>query len=359
MWTLPLPGAPLASVAGSGPARSALPDGGRGLGAPAGDAHGRPPNGPGPGAAQGAHDHPDSPAARRLGATDTPGSRSGGDTTPTAADTAGVATSKPGQDELRALLVYLNEVPPDSQTGEAQKLHLRLATRLDLLPEFPQGNLRSQYTALGKLLPTRPELGQLVGQFVQDRRAAPATPQDPAPDSVGAAKVAAASRANQAGGSGKSPGKGKGGLDYDTYSVAVMVRWRVNPRDSPETIYPLSPGRLAMVLKKAFRDFRVSYIKDEGQLCHTEDGGWAHVGVRPEAASALERGGGDADKQFTYEWSKANKQPYSGGLLRAHHLEKSNAVLQRLRSGDLMAGPNGVTRTRDRAGAGEEGRKRR
>ena len=114
-----------------------------------------------------------------------------------------------------------------------------------------------------------------------------------------------------------------------------------------------------MVLKKAFGDFRVSYIKDEGQLCHTEDGGWALVGVRPEAASALEGGGGDADKQFTYEWAKANKQPYSGGLLRAHHLEKSNAVLQRIRSGDLMAGPNGVTRTRDRDGAGEEGRKRR
>ena len=226
-------------------------------------------------------------------------------------------------------------------------------------PDFPQSNLRSQYTALGRLLPTRPELGSLVGEFVQDCRAAPSASQTPAPDSQGAAKVAAASRANQAGGGGKSPGKGKGGPDYDTYSVTVMVRWRVNPRDSPEAIYPLSPGRLGMVLKKAFGDFRVSYIKDEGQLCHTEEGGWALVGVRPEAASALEGGGRDADKQFTYEWAKANKQPYSGGMLRAHHMEKSNAVLQRIRSGDLMAGPNGVIRARDRDGAGEEGRKRR
>ena len=114
-----------------------------------------------------------------------------------------------------------------------------------------------------------------------------------------------------------------------------------------------------MVLKKAFGEFRVSYMKDEGQLCHTEDGGWALVGVRPEAASALEGGCGDADKEFTYEWSKANKLPYSGGLLRAHHLEKSNAALHHLRSGDLMAGPNGVTRARDGDGAGEEGRKQR
>ena len=83
------------------------------------------------------------------------------------------------------------------------------------------------------------------------------------------------------------------------------------------------------------------------------------MGVRPEAASALEGGGGDADKQFTYEWAKANKQPYSGGLLRAHHVEKSNAVLQRMRSGDLMAGPKGLIRARDRDGAGDEGRKRR
>ena len=303
-----------------------------------------------------------SPAVRTAGqphAAATPGNRSGGDTTPTATDTAGVASSTPGRDELRALLVYLNEVPPDSQTGEAQKLHLHLATRLDLPPEFPQSNLQNQYTALGRLLPTRPELGQRVGEFVQDRRAASSGSQNPAPDSQGAAKVAAASRATQAGGSGKSPGKGKGGPDYDTYSEAVMVRWHVNPRDSPEAIYPLSPGQLGMVLKKAFGDFRVSYIKDEGQLCHTEDGGWALVGVRPEAASALEGGGGDADKQFTYEWAKANKKPYSGGLFRAHHLEKSNGVLQRIRSGDLMAWPNGVTRMRDRDGAGEEGRKRR
>ena len=271
-----------------------------------------------------------SPAVRTAGRPDavaTPGNRSGGDSTPTATDKAGVSTSTPGRDELRALLVYLNEVPPDSQTGEAQKLHLHLATRLDLPPEFPQNKLQSQYTALGRLLPTRPELGQLVRELVRDRRAAPSGSQTPAPDSQGATKVAAASLANQAGGSGRSPDKGKGGLDYDTYSVAVMVRWRVNLRDCPEAIYPLSPGRLGMVLKKAFGDFRVSYIKDEGQLCHTEDGGWALVGVRPEAASTLEGGGGNADKQFTYEWAKANKQPYSGGMLRAHHMEKSNAVL--------------------------------
>ena len=83
------------------------------------------------------------------------------------------------------------------------------------------------------------------------------------------------------------------------------------------------------------------------------------MGVRPEAASAPEGGGGDAHKQFTYKWSNYNKQRYSGGLLQAHHLEMSDAVLQRLRSGDLMAGPNGVTQTQDRHGAGEEGQKRR
>ena len=255
-------------------------------------------------------------------------------------------------------MVYLNKVPPDSQRAEAQKLHLHLATRLDLPPEFPQSNLRSRYPALGRLLPTRPGLGQLVGEFVQDRRATPSGSQTPALDSQGAAEVVAASPANQAGGGGKSPAKGKGGPDYDTYSVAVMVPWCVNPRDSPEAIYPLSPGRLGMVLKKAFGDFRVSYIKDEGQLCHTEDGGWAPVGARPEPASALEGGGSDADKQFTYDWAKANKQPYSGGILRAHHVEKSKAVLQRIRSGDLMAGPNGVIRAQDHDGAGEDVRKR-
>ena len=246
------------------PARSALPDGGRRTGTPDGVAHERPPDGQGPNAtrrARGLPGGPHSRPTRRCGHPREPlrvghhphRHGCGRDCSPT-----------PGRDELRALLVYLNEVPPDSQTGEAQKLHLHLATRLDLPPEFPQSNLRSQYTALGRLLPTRPELGHLVGEFVRDRRAEPPWSQTPAPDSQGVAKVAAASRANQAGGSGKPPGKGKGGPDYDTYSVAVMVRWRVNPRDSPEAIYPLSPGRLGMVLKKAFGDFRVSYIKDEG-----------------------------------------------------------------------------------------------
>ena len=97
------------------------------------------------------------------------------------------------------------------------------------------------------------------------------------------------------------------------YSVAVMVRWRVSPRDSAETSYPMSTGRLCMVLKKAFGDFRVSYIKDEGQLCPTEDGGWVLVGMRPEAASALERKGGDTDKQFSYEWSRPTNSRTQGG----------------------------------------------
>ena len=211
-------------------------------------------------------------SAGKPGVEVTPRNRSGGDITPTTTGAAGAAAPTPGRDELRALLVYLNEVPPDSQTGEAQKLHLHLATRLDLPPEFPRSNLRAQYTALGRLLPTRPELGHLVGEFVRDRRAEPSGSQTAVPDSQGAAKVAAASRANQAGGSGKSPSRGKGGSDHDTYSVAVMVRWRVNPRDTPEAIYPLSPGRLGMVLKKAFGDFRVSY---KGSLCRRTKGSYA------------------------------------------------------------------------------------
>ena len=83
--------------------------------------------------------------------------------------------------------------------------------------------------------------------------------------------------------------------------MAVMVWWCITPRNSPETIYPMTPGRLGMVLKKAFGDFRVSYIKDEGQLCQTEDGGWALVRMRPETAPVFERNGGDTDTQFSYE----------------------------------------------------------
>ena len=76
-------------------------------------------------------------SAGKPGVEVTPGNRSGGDITPTTTGAAGAAAPTPGRDELRALLVYLNEVPPDSQTGEAQKLHLHLATRLDLPPGVP------------------------------------------------------------------------------------------------------------------------------------------------------------------------------------------------------------------------------
>ena len=111
-----------------------------------------------------------------------------------------------------------------------------------------------------------------------------------------------------------------------------------------------------MVQKKAFGDFRVSYIKDEGQLCNRANGGWAIVGMRPDADNALERNGGDSDKKFNYEWSKAKPEPYARGLLR---VERRGAIAQRLRSGDLLAGPNGVVWARDRDVAGDEVRKRR
>ena len=141
--------------------------------------------------------------------------------------------------------------------------------------------------------------------------------------------------------------------------MAIMVQRQINPRDPREPIFPMFPGHLGMVLKKAFGDFRVSYIKDEGQLCHTEEGVWAIVGMRPESANVLERNRRDFDKHFSYGWSKANRPPYARGLLLAHHLEKSNAIAQRLRSGDLLVGPNGVVGPRDRDGAGDQGRKRR
>ena len=48
-----------------------------------------------------------------------------------------------------------------------------------------------------------------------------------------------------------------------------------------------------------------------------------------------------------------------GGLLRSHHVEKSDAIAQRLLSGELMAGPDGVVRRRDWDGGWDEGRKRR
>ena len=255
------------------------------------------------------------PPAGWPGVANTPGSCSGGDMTLSAAQMAGAVSSTQGQDRLLALLVHRNEGPQDSRMGEAQKLHLHLATGLDLPPEFPKSNLRSQYTALGRLPPARFKLDQLVLQFVPDRPSALAAPQDPAPDSEEPARVAADSRADQARRSGKSPSKGKDGPHYDSYSVAVMFCWHINLHNSPETIYTVTPGRLGMVLKKGFRDFRVSYIKDEGQQYHTKVRGSALVDMRPESAPALERNGGATDNQFSYEWSKANKQPDTGGLL--------------------------------------------
>ena len=80
---------------------------------------------------------------------------------------------------------------------------------------------------------------------------------------------------------------------------------------------------------------------------------------RLEAAYLLERHRERSDKQFSYEWCKANRQPYAGGLLRCHRLDKSNMIAQRLRGRHLLAGPNGVVRPRDQDGAGGEGRKRR
>ena len=83
------------------------------------------------------------------------------------------------------------------------------------------------------------------------------------------------------------------------------------------------------------------------------------MGMRPEAAHVLERNDGDSDKHFSYEWSKANRQPYVGGLLRAQHLEKSNAIAQRPPSGDFLVGLSGVVGPQDQDATGDEGRKRR
>ena len=65
--------------------------------------------------------------------------------------------------------------------------------------------------------------------------------------------VVAEHQANEAG-EGKLPlGQGKGGPDWNTYSLAaVMVSWTSRRWDSMEPAMPLSAGTLGMVLKEAF-----------------------------------------------------------------------------------------------------------
>ena len=85
---------------------------------------------------------------------------------PSAPDQATATATTPGQEGRRSLLVHLNEVRQEGQSDEAHKVNLYLATKSDLPPEFLQSNVRSEYTASGKLLPSRPELDRLVRQFV-------------------------------------------------------------------------------------------------------------------------------------------------------------------------------------------------
>ena len=102
-----------------------------------------------PSAATPGHHHGDGAAGRT----------SGGDGASSVPDQATATTTTPGREGLRSLLVHLNKVPQEGQSEEAHKLHFYLATKSDLPPEFAQSNLQRQYTALGKLLPSRPQTG--------------------------------------------------------------------------------------------------------------------------------------------------------------------------------------------------------
>ena len=140
-------------------------------------------------------------------------------------------------------------------------------------------------------------------------------------------------------------------------ATTFSPRVRAKPRDPPEPIWPLSPGRLGMGLKMSFGYFQISCMKDEGQLRYTEDGGWALVGLRPKAAGVFDQVQGHWDKKYTYQWTKANHQPYTTGLLKPDHLEKSNVVSRHIRAGQMMVGPEGVVRPKGQDCAGEDGRK--
>ena len=113
-----------------------------------------------------------------------------------------------------------------------------------------------------------------------------------------------------------------------------------------------------MVLKKCFGDYRVCHIKDEGQRSYTEEGGWALVGVRAEAEDALVQCLGDSDQYYSYEWSKANRQPCFGGGLKPHHLEKSSKGAHAVQ-GPVGGAVGGPPAPKGEDGMGEDSKKHR
>ena len=75
------------------------------------------------------------------------------------------------------------------------------------------------------------------------------------------------------------------------------------------------------------------------------------MGLRPEADGVLDHIEGNSDKQYTYEWTKATREPYTGCLFKTHYLESSNTAAQWFRAGELLVKPDGSHSLRVRTGA--------
>ena len=144
---------------------------------------------------------------------------------------------------------------------------------------FPRDCLYAQWEFLSNHIDTHEIWSHTVFSFLASKEMQSSTHHTATDNKVGEALQ----QENQKGNTGcnKSAGNSGGGPDFNIYSFALYVRWSVKAK----TPYPMSPAKLAGLLKDVFGQNEVCFVTDD-LLRGQENGsksGYTVISAKPTA----------------------------------------------------------------------------
>ena len=207
---------------------------------------------------------------------------------------------------LARFLQWLNGVPP-SQENEEARLFLNLSCPQDAPPpDFPRASLYAQWEFLSKHVSAHETWSQSVLSFLASKEI-----QTPIRHQATDEKVGEALRQNNQKGStvsAKTASNSRGGPDSSIYSFGLYVRWSTKARTS----YPMSPAKLAALLKHVFGQNEVCFITDD--LLRGQEGGsksgYTVLGAKPTAEQHVTQPRTVDHSAFLVTIQKADRQPW-------------------------------------------------
>ena len=198
---------------------------------------------------------------------------------------------------------------PSPENEEARRFHLflNLSCPQDAPPpDFPRDSLYAQWEFLSKHVSAHETWSQSVLSFLASKKL-----RTPIRHQATEGKVDEALQQNNQKGStasARTTSNSGGGPDPSIYSFGLYVRWSAKARTS----YPMSPAKLAALLKDVFGQNEVCFITDD--LLRGQEGGsksgYTVLGAKPTAEQHVTQPRTVDDNAFLLTIQKADRQPW-------------------------------------------------